>query len=44
MLSLNDTRTDYVYSEANYKSVKDNTLNVFKAYGERTGVEAKTLD
>lgn len=44
MLSLVDTRTDYVYSETNYKSVKDNTLNVFKAYATRTGVEAKTID
>ena len=44
MLTLVDTRADYVYSETNIKSVKDNTLNVFKAYGTRTGVEAKTID
>ncbi|MCR5461504.1 MAG: thioredoxin family protein [bacterium] len=44
MLTLVDTRADYVYSETNYKSIKDNTLNVFKAYATRTGVEAKAID
>ena len=37
MLSLNETKPDYVYSETNYKSIKDNTHKVIHTYLKRVG-------
>ena len=44
MLSLNETAPSYVYSETNYKSIKDNTFNIIKTYADRTGLNTKNID
>ena len=44
MLSLSSTSKTYVYGEANYKSIKDNTTNVINAYLTRLGSSAQNLD
>ena len=43
MLSLTDTRADYVYNETNYKSIKDKTFNVINTYLKRLNLSAKEL-
>ena len=43
MLTLAETREDYVYSEVNYKSIKDKTFNVIDAYLKRLDLHAKEL-
>ncbi len=40
MLTLDETREDYVYSEANYKAYTDATYAVFEAWAALTGREA----
>ena len=40
MLTLDETREDYVYSDANYKAYTDAVYAVFEAYAALTGGEA----
>ena len=43
MLTLSESREDYVYSETNYKSIKDNTYKVIDTYLKRLNLLAKEL-
>ena len=43
MLSLDSTKSDYVYSETNYNSIKTNTFNVIDTYLRRVNKAAQNI-